>query len=570
MNKTSLTLTELKSFELDILSYIDQVCRDNDITYYLAFGSALGAVRHQGFIPWDDDIDILMMRDQYEKLENVLSTIDGGRYVFKSLKTDRDYSIPYAKVIDTHTLLIRDKYRKCIELGAYIDVFILDYLPSGDAKVSLQNKVCQKLNVLWEISQLNDCGGSNPVTKLIQMMIRIIPPRQYALLLNKVASRFNHRYHSNMVNMQHFFLRPRLASDFDEIYGNGAEVTFEGRHFNAPKNIDAYLTRTYGDYMQYPPVEEQVPKHPNHVVMRSDFLKNQEKRRIAVVLAGGTGSRIGSDIPKQFIKVQGKPILAYTLEAFQNNALINTIEIVCHKDWSEEVRSICEVYRITKMKWLCTGGTTFQESTMNGINNLKGIVASDDIVVVSFGVSPMTSQEEIDDCIRVCEEHGNAVSAAQMDLLLGVTTNNESTEQSIARDDVRGFANPWAFRYGELLQVYEEVEKRNILSSVEPHITSLFLSLGKRLWFSKHNRQNIKITYKEDLETFEGYLLLQKQRLKEKYESVRNAKEDNRMVSFKEFELLKRIRKSEEYINMHNMCNMPKISGGGVQIHLLP
>lgn len=273
MKKNTLTLAELKTFELGILSYVDQVCRDNDITYYLAFGSALGAVRHQGFIPWDDDIDILMMRDQYERLEMVMSEIEGGRYEFKSLKTDKCYSIPYAKVIDTHTSLVREKYRRCIELGAYIDVFILDYLPNTKIQVIFQNRICRVLNMFWEISQLKDYSGSDPAAKLMKKMIRIVPPRQYALLLNMVSRRFNRRSHSNKVNMQHFFLRPGLASDFDEIYGAGIDVCFEGRRFNAPKNIDAYLRRIYGSYMQYPPEEEQVPKHPNHVVVREEYRK---------------------------------------------------------------------------------------------------------------------------------------------------------------------------------------------------------------------------------------------------------------------------------------------------------
>ena len=102
---------------------------------------------------------------------------------------------------------------------------------------------------------------------------------------------------------------------------------------------------------------------------------------IGVILAGGTGTRVGAGVPKQFIKVQGKPILAYTLEIFQNDDNIDAIEVVCHKDWVDEVEDICHKYRIDKKKWTCTGGTTFQESTMNGIFNLKGKISKDDIVV---------------------------------------------------------------------------------------------------------------------------------------------------------------------------------------------
>lgn len=238
---------------------------------------------------------------------------------------------------------------------------------------------------------------------------------------------------------------------------------------------------------------------------------------IAIILAGGTGTRVGAGIPKQFIQVQNKPILAYTLEIFQENPLIDAIEIVCHKDWLDDVEEICIQYGTTKKRWICTGGATFQESTMNGIVNLKGKIADDDIVVISFGVSPMTTQEEIDDCIRVCSAHGNAICAANMDLLLGQSdeSGNDSTVIGIPRDKVKGFANPWAFKYKELLQVYEEAKAKRILDIVDPHITSIYLALGKRLWFSKHNRQNIKITYKEDLDAFEGWLLVKEKRRKE-------------------------------------------------------
>ena len=233
---------------------------------------------------------------------------------------------------------------------------------------------------------------------------------------------------------------------------------------------------------------------------------------VGVILAGGTGTRIGAGIPKQFIKVMDKPILAYTIELFQNNENIDAIEIVVHKDWVDEANRIVEAYGLTKVKWITLGGSTFQESTMNGINGLKGKINNDDIVVISFGVAPMTTDEEIDDSILKAQEHGNGISAAPMDLLLCEMDDAEGTTQNICREKVRGFANPWSFKYGELLDAYAEGERLCILDTVEPHITSLYLALGRRLWFSKNDRRDIKITYKGDLDTFEGYLLLKAKR----------------------------------------------------------
>ena len=233
---------------------------------------------------------------------------------------------------------------------------------------------------------------------------------------------------------------------------------------------------------------------------------------IAVVLAGGTGTRVGANIPKQFIEVMGKPILAYTLDNFQDDPEIEAIEVVCHKDWVDHVREICEQYDISKLRWLTTGGETFQESTMNGIFNLKDKISPDDIVVVSFGVSPFCTPDIINDSIRIAKEHGNAISAEDSPLCTCIKDDEFSTTQNLIRETIKGFSNPWTFRYGELVEAYEEVQKRGILNDLEPHTTSVYLALGKRLWFSKSSGYNFKITLKEDLDKFEGLLLLKKQR----------------------------------------------------------
>lgn len=233
---------------------------------------------------------------------------------------------------------------------------------------------------------------------------------------------------------------------------------------------------------------------------------------IAVILAGGTGTRVGENVPKQFVKVFDKPILAYTLEIFQNNSQIDAIEIVCHKDWISEVERIVATYQITKNKWIVNGGSTFQESTMNGVFNLKDKVSDDDIVVISFGASPMTPQEDIEDAISVCEEHGNGIAAADIALCTCIKDDDFSSSQNLIRENLKGFAAPWAFKFGELCDAYEIAVSSGILDEVEPHTTSLYFALGKKVWFSKSTSPQVKITYKSDLDIFEGYLLLKKER----------------------------------------------------------
>ncbi len=245
---------------------------------------------------------------------------------------------------------------------------------------------------------------------------------------------------------------------------------------------------------------------------------------VGIILAGGSGTRIGGALPKQFIPVMGKPILAYTLEVFQSDAQIDAIEVVCQDEWKEEVEHILKTYAITKTKWIAPGGSTFQESVLNGVMHLKGKIGGDDIVVISFGVSPMTTTEIIDDSIRVCKEHGNAIASEDPVLCTCIKDDAYSTTQNIQRETIKEFSNPWTFRFGELCEAYETAVEKGMLEDLEPHTTSLYMALGKRLWFSKTVSTNIKITTKEDLDIFEGILLLEEKR---KRESGSGQKEQN-------------------------------------------
>lgn len=233
---------------------------------------------------------------------------------------------------------------------------------------------------------------------------------------------------------------------------------------------------------------------------------------IAIILAGGVGTRVGAEVPKQYIKIMGKQIMVYTLEKFENNPNIDAIELVCIKGDIPYVESIVKEYNITKVRWYTEGGSTFQESTMNGIFNLKDKVADDDIVLIQFAVSPMITDEIIDDSINVCKKYGNAVAADEMIMCTCIKDDEYSSSQSILRETLIGQNAPWTFKYDLVRSAYEEAIEKNILDALEPHTTSLMFALGKKIYFSKSATSNIKITRKEDLDLFEGYLLLQKSR----------------------------------------------------------
>lgn len=233
---------------------------------------------------------------------------------------------------------------------------------------------------------------------------------------------------------------------------------------------------------------------------------------IAVILAGGSGVRIGAGVPKQFIEVMGKPIIAYTLERFQQNEQVDAIEIVCIASHQEQIKEIAQKYGITKAKWFVEGGATFQESTMNGIYGLQGKVADDDIILLHFAVSPLTTDEIIDDAIRVCREKGNAFPADEMIMCTCIKDTPDSSHTEILRETIVGLNGPWTFKFGDVLSVYDESKRQGILNKVEPHTSALYFALGKTIYFSKSATNNIKITRKEDLDMFEGYLMLQEKR----------------------------------------------------------
>lgn len=233
---------------------------------------------------------------------------------------------------------------------------------------------------------------------------------------------------------------------------------------------------------------------------------------IAIILSGGVGTRVGAEVPKQYIKIMSKPIMVYTLEKFENNPNIDAIELVCIKGDVPYVESIVKEYNITKVRWYTEGGSTFQESTMNGIFNLKDKVAYDDIVLIQFAVSPMITDEIIDDSIAVCSKYGNAVAADEMIMCTCIKDDEYSSSQSILRETLVGLNAPWTFRFDVVCSAYEEAIEKNILDALEPHTTSLMFALGKKIYFSKSATNNIKITRKEDLDLFEGYLLLQEKR----------------------------------------------------------
>lgn len=229
---------------------------------------------------------------------------------------------------------------------------------------------------------------------------------------------------------------------------------------------------------------------------------------VAIILAGGVGSRVGAGIPKQFVEVLDKPVLAYTIETYQMHPEINAIEVVCHARWLNYLKEMILKYELSKVKWIIPGGDTFQESVMNGVKNLKDKINGDDIVMVHYGAAPFTSQKILTDGLRVCKEHGMSASCTPCYQLIGSNDEEGTSKTWIDRDKLIQVACPQSFKYEYLLDIYKRAEEQGLLTTIEPHTTSLMYALGDTIYQSYGDQTNIKITTKEDLDMFKGFVLM--------------------------------------------------------------
>lgn len=232
---------------------------------------------------------------------------------------------------------------------------------------------------------------------------------------------------------------------------------------------------------------------------------------VPIILAGGVGSRMGADKPKQFVEILGKPILVYTIENFQNHPEIDAIEVVCVESHIDYLKELVEEYNLTKVKWIVAGGKEFQNSLMKGIDNLRNELSGEDIVLVQYGASPCTTADVISDAIRVCEIHGNSSPAMPSLFLLGSNDGDRSLNW-VDRDQVIIHNTPQCFKFDYITNMYDEAVEKDLIDKVEPHTTSLMYLMGREIFLSKSNQTNIKITTKDDLDLFEGYVLMKKSR----------------------------------------------------------
>ncbi len=255
-------MTEIQEKLLSMLVWFDGYCREKGLRYYLIGGSALGAARHKGFIPWDDDIDVGMPRSDYEKLRALCAENDGAyRFEFPSGK--KDFVYPYGKLYDTRTTLVENTRYKT-KRGIFIDVFPLDGLCDDyEESVEKFKKIDEKVNLLSTIT----CAvrkGRKLYKNLAIVLMRCVPSRFLSRekLVREIEERSkqtpfdNAKYVANCVGAWH---EKEIVKR--EYFGEPTEMEFEGVKLFVPENVDGFLTGIYGDWRTPPPPEKQVSHH---------------------------------------------------------------------------------------------------------------------------------------------------------------------------------------------------------------------------------------------------------------------------------------------------------------------
>ena len=253
-------IEEYKERVLEVLVKIDKICRANEFTYMLFYGTLLGAVRHKGFIPWDDDIDIVMPRDDYYKL---------GKYIVEHPElelnyidvSNRDDTFYYCeKVCDAKTVVNESRYRHINGYGAFVDVFPFDYLPEKvSARIQYRDKELFWARVVQHSAELMP-GQGHTLKQRIGKNVAFYVSRLFDA--HKVLLKMHKRYMKFDEKPTKYMGLPWDGIPYESDWlKNRIEIEFEGRYFYAPSEIDKVLTRSFGDYMQLPPENERFYKH---------------------------------------------------------------------------------------------------------------------------------------------------------------------------------------------------------------------------------------------------------------------------------------------------------------------
>ncbi len=225
---------------------------------------------------------------------------------------------------------------------------------------------------------------------------------------------------------------------------------------------------------------------------------------IAMLIAGGSGNRMHQDIPKQFLTVNERPVIVYTLEAFEKHPEIDSIAVVCIEGWEYVLHAYAKQFNITKLQFVIPGGNNGQESIRNGVFELEKHFKEDDLVLIHDAIRPMVSAEIISDNIRVAKKHGNAITAIPCVEAMIQTDDGMVSTGSFPREKLKRTQTPQAFALKEICDLHRKAIKAGITNSIAS--CSLKIEMGEPVFFSAGSEKNIKLTTVEDIDIFKALL----------------------------------------------------------------
>ena len=260
--KTLISDEESKKIQLEILLYFDQFCKDNNLRYYLAYGTLIGAIRHQGFIPWDDDIDVEMPRPDWVKLKELF--VNQGKYelCYPGDKKSRFHCI---KIFDRRTIKIEQGVKYSDDyLGIDIDVFAVDGSPDD---VEEYKEIRKKIKTFYNRSCSIKCGLTGSLKNRIRILLYMIRYGNPDKLMNKALTlcQSSNYEESSYATRYSRFGKGEGYRVPKSCYANAVYKEFEGNLFPVPVGYDEVLRAEYGDYMQLPPVEQRITHHTSKV-----------------------------------------------------------------------------------------------------------------------------------------------------------------------------------------------------------------------------------------------------------------------------------------------------------------
>ncbi len=230
---------------------------------------------------------------------------------------------------------------------------------------------------------------------------------------------------------------------------------------------------------------------------------------VALIIAGGKGQRMQQEIPKQFLNVNDKPVIIYTLEAFQSHPDIDAIGVVCVDGWHDILKAYARQYKITKLEWVVSGGENGQASIRNGLFHAEELYSPEDIILVHDAIRPMVSQEIISDCIVQCRRHGSAVAVVPCNTVALRRTTEQTSSEAVPRETLALTQTPQAFQVGKLAEAHRKALELGITNSIAS--CTLMVELGEVVHFSIGAETNIKLTTPDDLKIFKALLALKEQ-----------------------------------------------------------